>query len=273
MKKITLLVCAVLFTFITNAQTTLELNDGDTTITGTSSVGCPSGDNNWGRNFVMADFGVTNDFQLNSGEIGVQTNSAETSATVNVYLSNATFDEGTLVLVGSQAVTIPTGTDETAFAYTFDTPVIIPSGTEAVFVEITVPAASFFIGGTVGNTAGSFSWLKSVACGVPDYVTATSIGFADAHFYITVTGDDILGIDSNALSQVSIYPNPANSVINLKVPASVTVNNVILYDVLGKNTGATLVNGQISVADLSRGVYLLNVNTSAGTLTKKVVKQ
>jgi uncharacterized membrane protein (UPF0136 family) len=43
--------------------------------------------------------------------------------------------------------------------------------------------------------------------------------------------------------------------------------------VLGKKSNVSLVNGQINISDLAVGLYLLNVETTNGTLTQKVIKQ
>ena len=82
-----------------------------------------------------------------------------------------------------------------------------------------------------------------------------------------------LSVGDNLAELVDIFPNPANDILQVRVPASINVNSVALFDVLGKNTGAVLVNGQINVSQLARGVYILNVNTDSGTLTQKIVKQ
>lgn len=81
------------------------------------------------------------------------------------------------------------------------------------------------------------------------------------------------GVDENQISQVAIFPNPTSEIVNIKTPGSIEVQNAVLYDVLGKDTGARLVNGSMSVSHLPRGVYLLNLETSAGTITEKIVKQ
>ena len=82
-----------------------------------------------------------------------------------------------------------------------------------------------------------------------------------------------LGVGNNELSQVSIFPNPASDVLNIKTPATVEVNSVAIYDVLGKRSNVSLANGQINVANLAKGVYILSLETSAGTLTEKIVKK
>jgi len=83
----------------------------------------------------------------------------------------------------------------------------------------------------------------------------------------------ILAVSDNLADLVNIYPNPATTTINLDVPANVEITSVALYDVLGKNTGATLTNGTIDVSNLARGVYILNVKSTQGTLTQKVIKR
>jgi len=82
-----------------------------------------------------------------------------------------------------------------------------------------------------------------------------------------------LGVDENLLSEVSVYPNPASDVINVRVPNGLEIQNVTVYDLLGKDTGLRISNGQINISELSRGVYMVNIQTTAGTLTEKIVKR
>ena len=277
MKKITLLAVACLFAATSFAQVTLTYNT-DTTVTATNSVGCPGGDNNWARNFLVADFpALPANYQIVRGTIGVQSSDgANEDILVNVYSSDdgfpASFPSGGATLEGSQVVTIPGGTTEASVDFDFDTPVVIPPGTLAVIVEVhTDLGIQFFIGGTNAETADGY--LKSDQCATPDYVTTTSIGFGDAHFLINVEAEELLGVGDNIEELVSVYPNPAANVLNVDVPSNVEVLGANLYDVLGKDTGVSLDNGSMNTSSLSRGVYILNVTTSAGTLTKKVVKE
>ena len=85
--------------------------------------------------------------------------------------------------------------------------------------------------------------------------------------------DCLLAVNENLLAKISIYPNPASDILNVKVPSTVTVTGATLFDVLGNNTSVRLVNGQIDIAGLANGIYLLKVETSAGTLTEKVIKK
>ena len=81
------------------------------------------------------------------------------------------------------------------------------------------------------------------------------------------------GVDDSLAELLNIYPNPATTKINIDVPANIEITDVALYDVLGKNTRATLINGIVDVSNLARGVYILNVKSTQGTLTQKVIKR
>ena len=275
MKKITLLFAAILSGFAMNAQITLTHNT-DNTITGTNSVACQGGDNLQARVFILGDFGITEAFEITEGAIGVQSIGADVNLTVNIYEVDDLFPAGfpaSANLLGSQAVVVPFGSDLTIVDYTFDTPIVVPAGTERILVEVAqeLDGISWFIGGTAAQI--DHPWLASVQCEVFEYLAPADIGFPDAHYYINVTGDEVLSLNDNLLSQVSIFPVPATDVINVKAPSSMEITDVALFDLLGKNTGAIFSNGQINVSNLTRGVYMLTIKTSEGTLTQKVVKK
>lgn len=84
---------------------------------------------------------------------------------------------------------------------------------------------------------------------------------------------NFLGIDQSLLSEVSVYPNPASEVLNISIPSTVEIDTVVLYDVLGKDTGVKFKDGVLRLSHLSQGVFILTINTSAGILYKKIVKQ
>jgi hypothetical protein len=88
-----------------------------------------------------------------------------------------------------------------------------------------------------------------------------------------VEGEPALSVSDNPLSQVAVYPSPAIDVINIRVPSSIQINEVTLFDIQGRNTGAVYSNGTVDVSNLSRGVYMLTVKTSEGTMTQKIVKK
>ena len=102
----------------------------------------------------------------------------------------------------------------------------------------------------------------------------SSLGLDFNSLAFTVEGEEAtVSVNDNVLAQVAVYPNPANEVIYLSTPATLEVTNVTLYDILGKNTGVTLNNGAINISSLARGVYMLNIETNHGSITKKIMKR
>ncbi len=105
------------------------------------------------------------------------------------------------------------------------------------------------------------------------YTPFSTLGVTVGALAMLIEGEPVLGVGENALSQISIYPNPASEVLNISTPSTLEIKGAVLYDVLGKDTGVRLVNGTMNTSNLARGIYMLNLNTSAGKFIQKVVKQ
>ncbi|NGZ89409.1 T9SS type A sorting domain-containing protein [Psychroflexus maritimus] len=72
--------------------------------------------------------------------------------------------------------------------------------------------------------------------------------------------------------QVRLYPNPVVDELQIELPASVLVNSVKIFNLLGQEVIAST-RPQVDVRLLSSGFYLVQVDTSAGTVTKKIIKK
>jgi hypothetical protein len=70
-------------------------------------------------------------------------------------------------------------------------------------------------------------------------------------------------------NQIIIYPNPANS--KVQVEAS-QIQEIKLFDLLGNEIIVTKQNG-IGVSSLSEGVYFIQVNTNGNISTRKIIIQ
>ncbi len=81
------------------------------------------------------------------------------------------------------------------------------------------------------------------------------------------------GIEEVEASQISLYPNPANNVLN--ITAETPIRTIRIVDQLGrevetKNVAATTTT--ISVANFSKGIYVANLQMQSGAnITKKFV--
>ncbi len=278
MKKITLLVLSLFLGISMNAQIVLTQSTSNV-VTGANSVGCPSGDNTWARNFILADYSVdpASAFVISSGAFGVQSNTTDGIATINVYASDASFPASfaTATLLGTQAVTVPALSDESIITFDFTAPVVVPAGTVAVLYTLTtVLGFDMFIGGSTGQT--STGYLLSATCGVATFTTPTDIGFPDAKFYMTLTGD-ILGVSENILAaNMSLYPNPTNGNLNIKFSKNVGTANIDIVTLSGQKVVSVSVDGfgtnSIGTSQLASGVYFAKVSTDNESTTLKFIK-
>ncbi len=78
-----------------------------------------------------------------------------------------------------------------------------------------------------------------------------------------------LGI-SDMEQNVSVYPNPATSVLN--VTADANIETVEVMNLMGQtiqSVNANDMNAQVDVANLSNGVYMLRIHTENGIVNKK----
>jgi hypothetical protein len=76
-------------------------------------------------------------------------------------------------------------------------------------------------------------------------------------------------------SKLSVYPNPAKNIVTISNDINALINTIDMTDLNGRivktlNLNAT--NGQISIGDLSAGVYLMKIKTDQGFAVKKVIK-
>ena len=80
---------------------------------------------------------------------------------------------------------------------------------------------------------------------------------------------------NNQQTTVKVYPNPATNFIQVSLAGNGENTSIEIYNTIGecvRRQTATSSNCQINVADLSNGVYILNVKDNAGSvITKKLV--
>jgi len=264
MKKITLLAAVLLASVTMNSQT-IAHNDSDEILGGT--VACPTEPTNYIRVFDLADeFEITTDWTITGVSFGTEV-SETADITINLYTADDV-DPTAAILTN-----IYTGTEATVdleiSEHTLTAPVTVPAG--SIIVMELAESADGIVYRVGSNDAGQTapSWLSSETCGAG---TVEGFGFTN-HYIMSVTGEEALGSDTNLSEIISVYPNPATDVLNIAIPSSVDVKSVSLFDVLGKKANVSLVNGQINISDLAVGLYLLNVETTNGTLTQKVIKQ
>ena len=84
---------------------------------------------------------------------------------------------------------------------------------------------------------------------------------------------DVLGVEDNELDSVLVYPNPTKGNVTISLTSSASYS---LVSMLGQEIQKGTFNfgdNTLDVSHLSKGLYFLNVNTSNGSATKKIIKQ
>jgi len=178
-------------------------------------------------------------------------------------------------------------------------------------VSITAPTAtstySVSSGGTLAITANAAS-ASSIIDSVTFFVDGARVGVATTspytynwvstsgtHTLTAVATDDngqqstssavvtsiVTGIsETSSASSLSIYPNPANDVLNFEINTTQQIGNVTyaIYDVIGNvllNKIVGSVSGVykevINVSSFSKGIYIVKVTSDSLTSTKKII--
>ncbi|MFM7637709.1 MAG: MopE-related protein [Crocinitomicaceae bacterium] len=88
--------------------------------------------------------------------------------------------------------------------------------------------------------------------------------------------DGILGISNELFVNFELIPNPVSDVAKVSISTSALIGNLLIQDMNGKTLSVEKINGQtqlyINVNHLASGIYLVMLNSSNGTITKRLVK-
>jgi hypothetical protein len=83
----------------------------------------------------------------------------------------------------------------------------------------------------------------------------------------------ILDVNNIDASELSLYPNPASDKVN--VTSNVAMNQVIVMNYVGQVVYNAQLSGENSVvlntASYEAGIYVVQINTANGLVTKRVV--
>lgn len=268
------------FAFNANAQSPeaeLILTQNTDQVLVPGGVSCGGSDNYWIREYVLSDYGITSDIQITGVQFGIEAVDFDEDLEIYAFEFNGFpvgFDITNLPVEAAFGTkTIGPADIGTLVSADFDAPATISAGATLVVV-VSQPFASgnnLFMGVTAGETKESY--LASEGCGITEPATVASVGFPDAKHVVNLIYDDVVSVGDNLADLIAVYPNPVSDVLSLKIPSSIEVTNVAMFDMLGKNVGAVYSNGTINTSAFAQGVYTLKVETTSGTLTQKVVKQ
>jgi len=150
------------------------------------------------------------------------------------------------------------------------------STTGTATANFTVISPGAFVTTTPPVTWQQYTYNLDAYAGQAVYISINCVspdmfGFAVDDFLVTAT---TLATENFFTQNYAVYPNPADSVLNITGKNNVEVTSAQITDLNGRVVKT--VNGavsQINITDLTAGVYFLKLNSAQGAGTTKIVKK
>jgi bacillolysin len=115
-------------------------------------------------------------------------------------------------------------------------------------------------------------------------VTIRAYQDGNAQFYAATSVDRtftvlaVTALEPTWSNALSVYPNPANATLTVELPASETIETILLKSITGATVVQPTIHGRqktaiLDVGHLPKGLYFLQVQTPSGTANRKVMKE
>jgi len=90
---------------------------------------------------------------------------------------------------------------------------------------------------------------------------------------LTFTEGSTLNLDHNTLSNLTVYPNPVSTI--LQISSHTTIVKVEIYNSLGQRVKVNrmLINNQLDVSRLNPGIYVINIFSGDSISSMKFIKE
>lgn len=106
-----------------------------------------------------------------------------------------------------------------------------------------------------------------------DFYSNEGTGESNRYYIDDVAYSDLLSVSSFDADSFSVYPNPVKDVLNISTKTA--VDNVTVYDVLGKvvlSQQPGVISPRVDMSGLASGAYMVQVTIGNATKTVKVLK-
>ncbi|PIZ08056.1 MAG: hypothetical protein COY56_05830 [Flavobacteriaceae bacterium CG_4_10_14_0_8_um_filter_34_31] len=204
---------------------------------GTGSVACGAGagahttSSYWRVFNLSGSFGITDDFNVNQVQFGLQSITSNFTATVRLHSLSGAFTTSNLTLLASQTVNVAPANNGSVISVPMS--VTIPAGT-IVVMEVFTPAqaGNLFMMGSNPNGENAPSYISAVDCGINQPSTLASIGFPNIHYVMNIIGEGSV----------------ANPCTGLRAEATATADNIPPIAIAQDFTVFLDVNGQATIS-------------------------
>lgn len=275
------LVSTTAFAQVITQNNTPNVVESQASVACAANDGSYTSDNYYSRAFKLSDYSINYDYKITNVAFGVESASDTFPVLVSIYkMASGTYPSGTTTLLNAVDVEVSPDNNLGMVDTGTDLEQVIPSGSTFV-VEIYHDGQDsgqlFYMGANAqGQTKPSY--LMSAGCSVNSPVTTTAIGFPNAQWVMTITGENPLGVTEVINSKVlQIFPNPVQDVLNFRLANGLKAESVELYDMAGKKVKTTESLKSIesvNVGEFAKGTYILKVKANDGKVyIQKVLKK
>ncbi len=127
-----------------------------------------------------------------------------------------------------------------------------------------------------GSPATSTEDVVNVTYGTAGSYTTTLIAYSQDGTLtdtvtLSVTVTDPVAVEENAISEISVYPNPTSSIINI---AAEGMQNITIIDMTGRVVMSKDVNSNfetISAEGFAKANYMVRITTADGVVVKNII--
>ncbi|WP_052309036.1 ice-binding family protein [Aequorivita sublithincola] len=196
-------------------------------------------------------------------------------------LTTGVYKWGTNVLVSAGGVTI-SGSPTDVWIFEIAQDLIIANGA-IITLSGGAKASNIFwqVAGQVTlGTTSDFSGNILCQTQIAMQTGATFDGRALSQTAVTLDGNSVvLGINESSLDQdLALYPNPTTNVVNLVNKTNISLEKMMIYDIIGKlvsQTNLREMQGEkaVDVSSLAAGVYVVQIIGNNASTVKRLIKQ
>lgn len=114
----------------------------------------------------------------------------------------------------------------------------------------------------------------STELGITEWTSVPDIGFPVQAFAFSLYGEEeILSTSSADLQNLQVYPNPTTDAFYIAGSQVEKITGISATNTLGQIFQLHYANGKVNVSHLSKGVYIIQINTSDGLIKRKIIKE
>ena len=195
----------------------------------------------------------TYDFDLSTWDSGSQFPELN-FAVKNTWLATSTYAIGDIVISGNTYCKNKTGFNSTGLG----TPANVPH----------TDTTNWDIVNAVGSVADATPATNGAIVGGALDITLTNFVYIDSIVFDNVIPSALVTADfGNTNNTISLYPNPAQEVLNISSSNSIT--KIEVYDLLGKKVASNNNASNVNVAALGKGAYIVKVVQENGCVVAK----